>query len=226
MDQPDDAFVVLALSREGLDAFRARRGTPRRLWVGAGLLRFDEMQALRADGVDLVDLASRLAPDDLPAITRAVDTIRDAHPGLPVWVEFPPATPSAPATAPTMTVPEARALHADERALLRWLLEHADAASSAYLAQLAHARVATRCACGCASIGLAVGADPVPGADEGVRVLADAEWTSPEGHLHGAYVFARAGRLAGLELWSIDGRGLPDALPPLEALVPLGTPAR
>lgn len=226
MDQPDDAFVVLALSREGLDGLRASRGTPRRLWVGAGLLRFDEMQALRADGVDLVDLAAPLAPGDLPAITRAVDTIRDAHPGLPVWVEFPPAAPVAPAAAPTMTVPERRALHADERALLRWLLEHADAAGSAYLAQLAHARVATRCACGCASIGLEADADPVPGAGEGVSVLSDAEWTSPEGHLHGAYVFARGGRLAGLELWSIDGRGLPATLPPLEALVPLGTPAR
>ncbi|MQP76356.1 hypothetical protein CQ393_10700 [Stenotrophomonas sp. MYb238] len=108
--------------------------------------------------------------------------------------------------------------------MIRWLLEHGDGDNTAFLAQLNHARVIRLCACGCASIGLSInGKRPK---DLGMQVLSDFMWQDSQGHLFGAFVFEQDSLLAGLDLWSIDGQSIPDAMPPIEGLVPYGSPSQ
>jgi len=113
-----------------------------------------------------------------------------------------------------------RPLTEQERSLIEWLLAHGDGDNAEFIAQLAQASVAALCPCGCASIDLAIAGRSGTG---GMRVLADYQWTTPEGHLHGAFVFEQAGLLAGLDVWSIDGEGVPSVLPATEDLLPYGT---
>ena len=114
-----------------------------------------------------------------------------------------------------------RPLTSEERSVVHWLLEHGDGDNSDYLAQLEHARVARLCPCGCASIDFSInGKRPT---DPSMHVLSDYQWRNTEGHLCGAFVFAQSGLLAGLDLWSIDGQSIPDAMPPIESLEPCGT---
>jgi hypothetical protein len=118
-------------------------------------------------------------------------------------------------------IPEDRPLSAHETALVRWMLEHGTAAAAGFLPQLAEASVVARCYCGCASVDFAVsGVIPPPGA---IRILADFEYRTDEGSLCGAFVFERAGLLAGLEIWPVDGLVTPTTLPAVERLQPLGT---
>jgi hypothetical protein len=65
------------------------------------------------------------------------------------------------------------------------------------------------------------GVAPPPG--EGIGILADFGYRTPEGHACGAFVFERAGRLAGLEVWSADGLSTPSTLPQGDQLHPLGS---
>ncbi len=119
-------------------------------------------------------------------------------------------------------IPEDRPLADSEAVLVRWMLEHGAAAAAGFLPQLDIARVVSRCYCGCASVDFAVqGVVPPPGA--GIRILADFEYRTGEGHLCGAFVFERAGLLAGLEVWSVDGQSMPAVLPELGWLQPLGS---
>jgi hypothetical protein len=62
----------------------------------------------------------------------------------------------------------------------------------------------------------------VPPPGEGIGVLADFEYTTAQGHLCGAFVFERGGLLAGLEVWSADGRATASALPAVGQLRPFG----
>jgi hypothetical protein len=55
-----------------------------------------------------------------------------------------------------------------------------------------------------------------------MEVLADFQWREAGGGLCGAFVFARGGLLAGIEVWSVDGRATPDVLPLPDMLTPLG----
>jgi hypothetical protein len=114
-----------------------------------------------------------------------------------------------------------RLLTTEERSVVHWLLEHGDGENSAFLAQLEQARVSRLCTCGCASIDFSInGKRPKT---FGMRVLSDYQWRSEQGHLCGAFVFEQDGLLAGLDLWSIDGQSTPDAMPPIESLVPCVT---
>ena len=114
-----------------------------------------------------------------------------------------------------------RPLSIDERAVVQWLLEHGNGDNTTFLEQLGQARVARLCGCGCASIDFVVnGKRPQQFA---MRTLSDYQWRDDHGHLFGAYVFEQGGLLAGLDLWSIDGQSTPNAMPPIERLVPLGT---
>lgn len=121
------------------------------------------------------------------------------------------------------TIPEDRPLSADEYVLTRWLLEHGVPGADAHLGELDRARVVGRCDCGCASVDFAVdGRGPPPGAT--FEVLADYQWRDAAGHLGGVFAFSRAGVLAGVEVWSVDGEAATDRLPTPDTLEPLGTP--
>ena len=101
-------------------------------------------------------------------------------------------------------VPENRPLSEHEEALVRWMLDRGTAAATRFLPQLAEARVVSKCGCGCASVDFSVGGVvPLPG--DGIGILADFDYRTAEGHPCGAFVFERAGLLAGLEVWSMDG---------------------
>ena len=103
-------------------------------------------------------------------------------------------------------MPEDRPLTAEEVALTRWLLEHGSDGAAMHVAELERARVVGRCPCGCASVDFAIDGE-VPPTTAGLDVLADSEWRDPEGRRAGIFVFARAGRLAGLEVYTLH----PDA---------------
>lgn len=122
--------------------------------------------------------------------------------------------------ADAVPIPEDRPLTPQEQALVRWLLEHGNPDAARFLPQLADARVVSRCPCGCASIDFAI-AGAVPPAGAGMRVLADYQWQGADGEQFGVFVFERAGLLAGLEVWSVDGLAAASALPMIGQLQPL-----
>src|SRR6266480_2324486 len=52
-------------------------------------------------------------------------------------------------------------------------------------------------------------------------ILSDYVWEDAEGHKFGAFVFARGGLLAGLDLYSVEGAATPTSLPKPDQLTPL-----
>ena len=114
-------------------------------------------------------------------------------------------------------IPDDRPLTPEERSLVRWLLEHGNKQSQAFLAQLDAARVVSRCSCECASINFAV-----PGHQAafrgGLQVLSDYEWETDLGAKCGVMVFAKAGLLSSLEVWSLEGAEAASNLPTIELL--------
>lgn len=102
------------------------------------------------------------------------------------------------------------------------MIENGSGTSPDILAQLDRATVAARCACGCASLDLAVdGAEEDK--KESMDLIADFAWKTKAGNWCGAFLFTRRGRLAGLDLWSIDGAETPSTLPEIQALHTLAT---
>ena len=120
----------------------------------------------------------------------------------------------------TTPVPDVRPLTEPERRLVAWLLQHGSERSLPFLAQLPSTTVVSRCSCGCASIDFAV-AGRTPSPEGGIEILADFRWDNADGHLFGAFVFARHDLLAGLEVWSIDGQATPSILPTAAQLRPI-----
>src|SRR5690348_17472053 len=112
-------------------------------------------------------------------------------------------------------VPENRPLSGQERALLRWLLDHGTPSGRKYLGEIETLRVVSRCGCGCASV------DFVSAPTAALEILSDHKWQDDQGRLFGAFAFAKAGKLAGIEVWSIDGRATPSSLPNPSILAPL-----
>ena len=118
-------------------------------------------------------------------------------------------------------IPEVRPLTDAERELARWMLVHGHPGAAAYLDQLAHAHVVARCPCGCASIDVAVAGQPasVPGS---LSILGD-YLVGAGDTLSGAFIFARDGVLAGLEVYGLAGDA-PRVLPTPDMLRPMDTP--
>ncbi len=96
-------------------------------------------------------------------------------------------------------IPENRPLSAQEIALLRWLLDHGKPSAQKHVGEIETLRVVSR----------------------GVEVLSDHKWQDDQGRLFGAFAFAKAGKLAGIEVWSVDGRATPSSLPHPSILAPL-----
>ena len=120
----------------------------------------------------------------------------------------------------SVRIEEDRNLTREEFVVIRWLLEHAARDNSTFVEQLEFAKVVARCGCGCASVDFSINGVRPP-VTAGMAMIADFQWHNEKGHLQGAYVFERNGLLAGLDLWSIDGQSTPDAMPPIDKLIPL-----
>jgi hypothetical protein len=114
-------------------------------------------------------------------------------------------------------ISEDRALTPEEIDLLRWLLEHKQTGTEDYLSQVGRLRVTSRCGCGCASVDFSFdGKDQEKGI--GLEVLSNWYWGMEGKDLSGVFAFAKDGRIAGIEVWSVDGSSTPTALPKLEDL--------
>src|SRR5437868_14435605 len=113
----------------------------------------------------------------------------------------------------TGDITDHRAVSDDERALVGWMLEHGESNATSFLPQLEQASVSSRCA----SVNFSV---------TGMDILSDYVWEDAEGHKFGAFVFARGGLLAGLDLYSVDGAVTPTWLPKPEQLHPLPVAGR
>src|SRR5688572_12155494 len=87
-----------------------------------------------------------------------------------------------------------RDLTVEERSIIEWLLAHGDGDNAEFIEQLKQARVVAHCACGCASVDLAIAGQS---STAPMRVLADFQWTTADGHLCGAFVFEQDGLLVG-----------------------------
>ena len=124
----------------------------------------------------------------------------------------------------TGDIPDHRALSDDERALVGWMLEHGESNATSFLPQLEQASVSSRCRCGCASVNFSVAGKE--SSVTGMDILSDYVWEDAEGHKFGAFVFARGGLLAGLDLYSVDGAVTPTWLPKPEQLHPLPVAGR
>jgi hypothetical protein len=106
-------------------------------------------------------------------------------------------------------------------ATLEYLLRRGDPLHDALLAQIPHARISSRCGCGCATVYFELGADAMPGPVDPARepVVAEADIVTADGECPGQIlVFVHRGCLSWLEVCSWDE---PIATwPPLEQLQP------
>jgi hypothetical protein len=118
-------------------------------------------------------------------------------------------------------LPENRELTTAEYELVRWLLEQGYESAGTFLPQLEKAKVVSRCSCGCASVNFSIGGKT--SSETGMQILSDYQWSSAVGYLLGIFLFAKGELLSGLEVWSIDGQSIPDTLPSIEELRPIGT---
>lgn len=112
-------------------------------------------------------------------------------------------------------IPENRELDAREMRLLRWLLENGIPEAKEHLSGLDTVKVVSKCACGCPSINFT---DEWGG---GMTTLADYQFDDPNGGLAGVFAFEYKGKLAGIDVWSIDGIANPKVVPDPEILRPL-----
>lgn len=101
------------------------------------------------------------------------------------------------------TITEVRPLSAEEFRLLDWLLAHGSAEAANYAAQLSHARVVSRCACGCPTLDLALDGKTRPTVGVSL-ILAEAAGHSPEGVPVNLILHARVGELSELEVVAVD----------------------
>ncbi|MGB7207685.1 MAG: hypothetical protein WBD27_03400 [Pyrinomonadaceae bacterium] len=116
-----------------------------------------------------------------------------------------------------LRIPEDRPLSAEETKLVRWALEHSLPGSDSYLSQLDKVRVISRCGCGCASVDFSFDG-VLPDYRTGLQELSDHLWGTGGIDLCGIFVFARSEKLAGFEVWSVDGQVTPTELPKIEDL--------
>ena len=94
-----------------------------------------------------------------------------------------------------------RPLTAEERALARWMLENGTTEAHGYLAQLELAdATAWTCPCGCASFNFRVKGQPE--APPGVHILGHYLLGSGD-NLSGAFIYASAGMLSGVEVYGM-----------------------
>ena len=115
----------------------------------------------------------------------------------------------------TGPIPQDRALTAEERTLVAWLLDHGNEQAAKFRGQLEQAWVVSRCACGCASINFTIAGKTPPML--GMNVLSDYVWNDAQDNHFGIFVYAQGDLLSGLEVYGF-GDATPEVLPRPEEL--------
>ena len=101
--------------------------------------------------------------------------------------------------------------------------EHGTPDAVRVLEPLEHARVVSRCPCGCAGVDLAVEGHPIA---QTLASPAVADFVyGVAGDFYGACVLAQGGVLSGLDLYALDAADVPRCLPATDQLRPFGSPA-
>jgi hypothetical protein len=97
---------------------------------------------------------------------------------------------------------ERRAATLEEREVVDWLLRSAATTTGAasLLNQVPDLHVVGGCDCGCPSVDF-----EIDGQDSNALIIADARGTSPEGVAVGLILWAKEGRLTGLEVYDFEG---------------------
>jgi hypothetical protein len=78
--------VFLATTRRGYESFTTLNADTD-LWISGGVLTAEELTQLRARGLKITDFAHEISSNEPDEIADAVSTIREHHPGEPIWVE-------------------------------------------------------------------------------------------------------------------------------------------
>jgi hypothetical protein len=78
--------VFFATSRGAFESYRKIGFAESSLWVCAGVLSAPELASLRAEGLSVSEFNYAIESEGLAGIDRAIETIREHHPGLAVWV--------------------------------------------------------------------------------------------------------------------------------------------
>jgi hypothetical protein len=113
------------------------------------------------------------------------------------------------------TIADDRPLTQQETEVLRWLLDHGKPSAAEHIGEVGRVRVVSRCGCGCASV------DFIEAPRSAMEILSDHQWQDQKGRRFGAFAFAKEGKLAGVEVWSIDGLATPKSLPDTSLLTPV-----
>lgn len=107
-----------------------------------------------------------------------------------------------------------RPLSASENELARWLIENSiiieRAEKTKFLAELARARVISKCDCGCASIGFEI--DGMKRPHGGLRSITEAVVGDNQ---FGIFIYEMEDILAGMEIYGMANVDPPSAFPPI-----------
>ena len=57
------------------------------LWLSGGLLTAAELSEARDRGLKVTDFTHEIRSADLEALADAISTIKEHHPGQPLWIE-------------------------------------------------------------------------------------------------------------------------------------------
>jgi hypothetical protein len=114
----------------------------------------------------------------------------------------------------THPIPEDRELTAEEYQISRWLLEHGKGEARQFIEQLEHARIVSRCPCGCASVDFSISGKPHATGE--MNILCEYLF-GDEGDPKGIFIWECNGILAGLEVYGLATEA-PAALPKIEIL--------
>lgn len=113
-----------------------------------------------------------------------------------------------------------RPLTDEERELVHWLMLNSNDKAAFYLSQISETLEAIPCGCGCTSIDFVHAGHTPDRKGQSMNILAEYDWTGPNGELIGIYLYAHGQLLSGLEVYSVDGLSDCKLLPEIESLRP------
>ena len=81
-------MVILALTKVGFnEMLPVIRASGASVWIGDSVLFNNELEQFRNEDIDLTDFNYIIEKSDSLAIQSAIETIKEHHPQVNVWVE-------------------------------------------------------------------------------------------------------------------------------------------